>query len=445
MNNRDYNVPSLPVAKSLPNLFPDTPTDWLARLVAFDSTSSQSNLPLVNDVAAYLAQLGVDYQLIYNKTGDKANLWATIATRNSNAKKGGIILSAHSDVVPTVGQAWASDPYVLKIDDGNFDESPRKLFGRGACDMKGFLACMLTFVPRAIALAKMGALRAPLHLSISYDEEVGCLGVRDLLEFIAQNGYQPRACWVGEPTNLACVVAHKSITVCRAQFFGRAAHSSTLGGINAIDCAADFVVHLRQLIIDERALNEMQDNNFDVPQNTLSVGLINGGTASNIVADCCAVDFEYRLLPQYDPGAFFAKIGAFTECLPEGARFDLQQIVSVPAFGGANRQSSGQLALSRQADSAAWANEVAVAVASSASLMQQTEQQSSQKVSYATEAGLFAARGIATVVCGAGNIQQAHKPNEWVFEWELLAILAAFEQLVLSGGSDGEIVASAEP
>ncbi|HEY1506668.1 MAG TPA: acetylornithine deacetylase, partial [Stellaceae bacterium] len=263
-----------------------TSIEMIGRLVAFDTTSRESNLALIDFVRDYLDVWHIKSELVFDATGRKANLFATIGPSDI----GGVMLSGHSDVVPVDGQDWASDPFKLEPRDG-------KLYARGSADMKSFIAVMLAKVPEFVSRA----LAVPIHLALTYDEEVGCLGVRSLIDALASRAVKPRLCIIGEPTLMKPVVAHKGSRRLRCHVRGHEAHSSlTHQGVNAIEAAAAVVTHINGIARKKRASGPF-DLAFDPPYTTLQTGLIAGGTAVNIVPNECRFDFEMRHLPNDDP------------------------------------------------------------------------------------------------------------------------------------------------
>ena len=356
--------------------------ELLDRLTAFPTVSRDSNLRLIEFVREYLSGCGVESQIYLDATGRKANLYATIGPTD----RGGVLLSGHTDVVPVDGQVWVSDPFRLR-------ERGDRLYARGASDMKGFIACALRLAKRAT----QQKLRTPLALALSYDEEVGCLGVRSLLENMSSWTHRPTFCIVGEPTLLRTAVGHKGKTALKATCHGRAAHSAyPQQGVNAIHMASDLVarVRARQSGIEK---NGRRDPAYPVPYTTLHVGVIHGGTQLNMVPQRCELELEIRNLPEDDPTA-----------LVEGLRADAGAIVA-SMHGDADTRidldvTNEYPGLATPADSAV--------VALAAALTGNTEW---VKVGFGSEAGLFSGRlGIPTVVCGPGSIDQAHKPDEFI-------------------------------
>jgi acetylornithine deacetylase len=359
-----------------------TPIEWLDRLVSFDTTSRNSNLALIDHISAYLSNHGIAWRLTHNEDGAKANLYATIGPDIP----GGVVLSGHSDVVPVDGQEWVTDPFVLTRRDN-------LLYGRGTSDMKAFIACALAAVP---ALKSM-PLKKPIHLAISYDEEVGCLGVHSMLRDIVANLPLPAAVIVGEPTGMRVVNAHKSITSWYTTVYGHEVHSSnTHLGVNAIAIAAELIGFLGGLAADLRAKGDPA-HRFDPPYSTISVGTITGGTAQNIVPRQCTFTWEYRLLPDEDGQRI-------------KARFDAEVARRLPAMKALSPEADIVTTLRAQA---AGLRAVEGSPAE-ALVLALTGQNASEAVSYATEAGIFQDHGLPAVICGPGYIREAHKPNEWI-------------------------------
>lgn len=355
----------------------------IARLIAYPTVSRDSNRALIDFVRDYLLKFGIESQLFLNDAGDKANLLASIGPLN----RPGILLSGHSDVVPVDGQNWSHDPFAPAVIDG-------RLYGRGACDMKGFLGLMLALVP---TLAER-RLAAPVHLAFSYDEEVGCAGVRSLVAHLAQLAVKPAFALVGEPTDMRIVSAHKGIEVIRTTITGKAAHSSLPDqGANALFAMGDLLGFLARLA---RALrDEIEDARFEPPFTSLNAGMLRGGNAVNIIADHAVLDWEFRPLPGADADAILGRVEAFAEneLLPrlktQGAEATIrfERIASAPALA-----ADGNIAAETLMRRLLGAND-------------------SHAVSFTTEAGLFqTVSGIPAIVCGPGSINEAHKPDEFV-------------------------------
>jgi acetylornithine deacetylase len=371
--------------------------DLIRTLVGFDTTSRESNLALIDWVRAYLTQYGISSTLTFDDDRRKANLFATIPARDGNATTGGIVLSGHTDVVPVDGQPWDTDPFTVTQKDG-------RLYGRGVADMKSFSAVGLSLVPEFVRRG----LRQPLHFALSYDEEVGCIGVRRLIDDIVAKGLRPAGCIVGEPTGMQLVVAHKGKKSWRCRVRGFEAHSSlTPHGVNAVQIAAEIVAYIARRAREFRDAGR-KDEAYDVPYTTVHVGTIHGGTALNIVPRDCTFDFEIRNLPFDDPDEFCAGVRNFAaKFLPEmhavapatGIEFDV--LSATPGFD--THDGSEITSLGRTCNGG---HDVG-------------------KVSFGTEASLFHNANVPTVICGPGHIAQAHQPNEWVSQ-EQIALCEAF-------------------
>ncbi|MGB6925426.1 acetylornithine deacetylase [Psychrobacter sp.] len=371
--------------------YPTQSLDWLTRLIGFDTVSRHSNLALIEDVQAYCEQLGLTVDLTFNDAKNKANLFVTVpAGENADQLNHGLVLSGHTDVVPVDGQDWTSDPFIATIHGD-------KLYGRGACDMKGFIACALTVLPQAVQLSNSGQLRRPLHLALSFDEEVGCLGAPLILADLKARGITPDYCIVGEPTNMAMVVAHKGIAVYRCRVHGKSAHSSLIAqGVNAISYASRLVGYVDTLA-EELSTRDDNDALFTVPYSTLSVGTIHGGTATNIVPNLCEFTFDYRNLPHMTQDDILAPIQA------KVAELNAQMQARAPETGIELMQEESVPAMTDD-DSA----ELQLLIAAL------TGDDERHKVAYATEGGQFTNAGIPTIICGPGSIEQAHKADEYV-------------------------------
>ncbi|WP_288422424.1 acetylornithine deacetylase [uncultured Pantoea sp.] len=360
-----------------------TSRNLLEHLVAFDTTSRESNLALIDFCWRYLSGLGVTCELMHNAERSKANLYARLGPAGS----GGVMLSGHSDVVPVDGQTWTVPPFALTERDG-------KLYGRGTADMKGFLACMLAAVPHFLAQP----LRQPLHLAISYDEEVGCLGVRSLVKALAQRSDRPAICLIGEPTELRPVLGHKGKLAMRCEVQGAACHSAYAPqGVNAIEYAAKLIQRLT--IIGERlAAPERQDARFDPPFTTVQTGVIHGGRALNIVPDACSFDFEVRTLPQEDAQQVANELVTYAQqtlepqmrAVQPASAIRFSPLSAYPGLDTAAHSAAAQL-IARLSGSDSFGT-----------------------VAFGTEGGLFAAAGIPCVVCGPGSMEQGHKPDEFI-------------------------------
>ncbi len=360
--------------------------DLIRTLVGFDTTSRDSNLALIDWIRNYLDGFGVASTLTFDDDRRKANLFATLPARDGNAVTNGIVLSGHTDVVPVDGQPWDSDPFTVAVRDG-------RLYGRGVTDMKSFSAVGLTFVPEFVRRG----LNQPIHFALSYDEEVGCIGVRRLLSDIVARGIAPAGCIIGEPTGMELVVAHKGKRSWRCRVRGHEAHSSlTPLGVNAVQIACEIVAFIAQRARTFRD-GDGQDAAYDVPYSTVHVGTIHGGTALNIVPRDCTFDFEIRHLPFDDPEAFFDEVKAFARryqpamhAVNPATCIEFDLLSSMPGF---DTQDGSPIAeLGRTCN----------------------HSHGVAKVSFGTEASLFHLAAIPTIICGPGHIAQAHQPNEWV-------------------------------
>jgi acetylornithine deacetylase len=373
--------------------------DMTKRLVAFDTTSRNSNLALIEFVRDYLDGYGVKSELVFDATGAKANLYATIGPQD----RGGILVSGHTDVVPVDDQDWHTDPFKIT-------EKDDRLYGRGSADMKGFIATLLSLVP-VLAQRK---LREPIHLSFSYDEEIGCIGVRTLIDVLKDRPNKPRLAIVGEPTGMQVGTGHKGKHTLRCHVHGHEAHSSLVHqGVNAIEAAAELVAKLKEIARRKRDHGPF-DPDFQPPYSSVHTGLIQGGTALNIVPRDCIFDFEVRPLPGDDVPAIVAELREFaaTRLLPEmhAVRSEtsilIEELSAAPGLVTAPDHEATQLA----------------AALSGAN--------GTIKVPFGTEGGLFAEAGIPTVICGPGSIDQAHKPDEFVALDQIARCEAFLQRLI---------------
>lgn len=384
------------------NLLPRASIDKIEmtkRLVAFDTTSRNSNLALIEFVRDYLDGHGVKSELVFDAGGLKANLYATVGPLD----RGGIMLSGHSDVVPVDDQEWHSDPFALV-------EKDDRLYGRGSADMKGFIATLLSLVPDLVRRR----LREPIHLSFSYDEEIGCIGVRRLIDVLAGRPNKPRLCIVGEPTEMRVGVGHKGKHTLRCHVHGHEAHSSLVHqGVNAIEAAAELIAKLKEIARRKRDHGPF-DPDFEPPYSTIHTGLIQGGTALNIVPRDCTFDFEMRPLPGDDVAAVVAELRAFADAklVPEmravraETGIDIEELSAAPGLATAADHEATQLAAAL------------------------TGSNGTVKVAFGTEGGLFSAAGIPTVICGPGSIDQAHKPDEFVALDQIAGCEAFLKRLI---------------
>ncbi len=356
----------------------------LDALIGFDTTSRNSNLPLIDWAEDWLTRHGATCRRIHDKTGTKANLWATFGP----ADVPGWVLSGHTDTVPVDGQDWSTDPFCLTERDGRF-------YGRGTCDMKGFVACCLGLAPEL----QNAQLTRPVHMALSYDEEVGCIGVRGMLRDLAAHPVRPMGCIVGEPTLMQVCIGHKTKRSLRATFTGTAGHSSRAPEfVNAVEYGARLITRM-QSIGRRLATEGLRDPLYDTPHSTAHVGTAHGGTALNIVPERFVTDFEFRVLTQEDADALVSEIRSFLfdELLPQmqatdpaaGIELDL-----IAAFPGLDTDADAPVALTAR---------------------KLARRNDSIKVAYGTEGGLFdEMAGIPTIICGPGSIGEAHRADEFV-------------------------------
>ncbi|WP_315926586.1 acetylornithine deacetylase [Mesorhizobium sp. SP-1A] len=355
----------------------------LEKLIAFPTVSRDSNLDLIRYVAETLDGAGVTCDLIRSEDGHKANLFATIGPDDLP----GVMLSGHTDVVPVDGQDWTLPPFEMTERDG-------RLYGRGAADMKGFVATALAACLKA---AKM-ELRTPLHLALSYDEEIGCIGVRSLVDMLRSAPNKPLLCIVGEPTAMQVATGHKGKLAARATCRGREGHSALAPlALNAIHLGCDFVAALRREQ-DRLAREGARDGDYDIPYTTVHAGKINGGVALNIVPNLCTVDFEIRNVAADDPDAILGRLRDEADRIAKAAAAIAPEasidIAVTNTYPGLDTPASSE------------------AVAFVKSL---TGGNSTMKVAFGTEGGLFSRDlGTPTVVCGPGSMAQGHKPDEFV-------------------------------
>jgi acetylornithine deacetylase len=361
-----------------------SPTEMLRRLVAFDTVSANSNLALIDWVVDYLDGHGIVAHLTFDETRGKANLFATIGPPDAG---GGVILSGHTDVVPVAGQPWESDPFsLLERDD--------RLYGRGTADMKSFIAIALALVPEF----KARPLKRPIHLALSFDEEVGCFGAPRLIEALPQGTGRPSLVIVGEPTNMAVANAHKGCHVFATAVTGLEAHSSApQRGVNAIVAASEIIQFIAGLAREARDAARPASG-FEPPYTSFNIGTISGGTAMNIIPRQCEFSWEFRPLPGEDIAAIRARIDAFiaADLLPRlrqvhpGADVTTRALASIPGLAAEPGSPAEEMA------------------------RQLTGANQSTVVAYGTEAGLFQGAGIPAVICGPGSMEQGHQPNEFI-------------------------------
>jgi acetylornithine deacetylase len=360
-----------------------TPLEMLERLVAFDTESSRSNLDLVDFVEDYLRGWGVAVTRVPNAAGDKAALFATFGP----ADRGGILLSGHTDVVPVAGQAWSSDPFRLRVENG-------RAYGRGTVDMKGFCALALAMAPDFLA----APLHTPVHLLLSYDEETTCLGSIDTIARFGRDLPRPVAAIVGEPTSLAVVDSHKSVATFVTTVHGHAAHSAKPAlGANAVAAAGELIHGLNRLA-DEMEVRGDPSGRFDPPFTTIHVGMVSGGNARNILARTCSIHWEYRGLPDLDPSEVPNRFDALAETVTR------QRLNRYGTYGRSETDWEG-LVPGLAPEPASRAETLGLMLTGGSATV---------TAPFATEAGHFQAAGIPTIVCGPGTINRAHQPNEYI-------------------------------
>ncbi|MEE4342797.1 acetylornithine deacetylase [Pseudomonas alliivorans] len=365
--------------------------DIFKRLIAFETVSSEPNMALIEYVRDLLATKGIESLIVRDETGKKANLFASTGPR----EQPGVLLSGHTDVVPAAGQAWTVPPFQATLRDG-------RIYGRGTCDMKGFIALAIDAMLDAADMT----LTRPLQLALSHDEEIGCVGVRRLLDVLHLAPVRPFLCVVGEPTLMQFAVGHKGKSSYRTYCRGQEAHSSLAPrAVNAIHLASDFIAELRksQKQVEQQGV---RDDGYDIPYSTVHIGRIDGGKALNIVPNLCTLEFEYRNLPGDDPDQLLEQLRERAEVLVREAR-----------------QLSGVAAIDIEIMNEYPALETHPSVEAVRMLHAFAEPGTRHiKVSYGTEGGLFAGRlNVPVVVCGPGSIEQAHKPDEFIEERQMNA------------------------
>ena len=360
----------------------------LEALVSFDTVSRNSNLDLIAWVEGYLDRLGVEHERVYDETGTKSNLWATLGPVDVP----GYILSGHTDVVPVDDQDWTDSPFKLTERDG-------KLYGRGSTDMKGYVACFLAAVPDMLN----ANLKKPLHLAMSYDEEVGCWGVRRMIPKILEEAAKPIACFVGEPTEMDVVIGHKGKRSFKVVVHGRTCHSSLAPlGVNAVEYAARVIAKIRD-ISDRMAKSGTRDELYDIPFTTGHTGYLHGGTALNIVPDIATFEFEFRVLAQDKSSILAQEVIDYAKNVLEP---EMKAVAPEAGFDFQDRSEFAGLDTSPDAEVTVLAKQL-------------SGRNRHSKVAYGTEGGLFSLAGIPTVVCGPGSIDQAHKADEFIAVTEL--------------------------
>ncbi len=357
--------------------------DIIRRLIGFDTVSRNSNLGLIEWVRDHLARLGVKSRLTYDPGGGKANLFATLG----GAAGPGLVLCGHTDVVPVDGQPWDTDPFRAEIREG-------RIYGRGSCDMKSFIACVLAATPQLLA----AKLTQPVHLAFTYDEEVGCVGVTKLLDDLERTGIRCSGCIVGEPTGMQVMTAHKGQRVYRCCVRGLDAHSSLAPfAVNAIEYAARMVSYIRSMAAEARATGP-RDDKFSVPHTTMQTAIIAGGTAPNIVPRDCEFQFDVRYLPGTDPSDFVERIERYA------------QTSLVPEMHQVSKDTGIRLELLTEAPDLNTAEDHRITYLGT----QLAGNGALGRVGFATDGGHFHRAGVPTIVVGPGSIEQAHTPNEFI-------------------------------
>ena len=359
-----------------------TPKEMLAKLVSFNTESQRSNLELIHFARDYLAALGIESTLAPSEDGQKANLFATIGPKVD----GGVVLSGHTDVVPVEGQDWTSDPWTLTERDG-------KLFGRGSCDMKGFDAIALALVPEMLK----APLKRPFHIALSYDEEVGCRGARVMISAMQEAGLKPGLVIVGEPSMMQVVTAHKGGLRMRTAVRGHAVHSSRMhAGVSAVMAAGE-LIHWHNETMAQNKARSSADNGFEPPYTTLHVGVVQGGTAVNITAEDCSFTHEVRTIPgenyqQYEAlyREKIADLEARMQAIAPETGIDFTITSDTPPMAPEDNGAAEEFCRRLTGDNGR------------------------HVVAYGTEGGLFQRAGWSTVVCGPGDIAQAHQPDEFI-------------------------------
>ncbi|WP_169569613.1 acetylornithine deacetylase [Sneathiella limimaris] len=362
-----------------------TPVEMIEKLVSFDTVSRNSNLGLIDFVADYLEEYGVKSEKIYNDDGTKANLFATVGPDI----EGGIVLSGHTDVVPVDGQPWVTDPFKVTEKDG-------KLYGRGTSDMKSFSAIALSQVP--LMLEKK--IKRPIHFALSYDEEIGCLGSPRMIQKMVDDGMKPHAVVVGEPTMMGIVTAHKGIWGLKTKVIGKEAHSSLVeDGVSAVMTAAKLVNFIGEMMAENKAKADPDSLYHPAPAyTTLHVGVMNGGTAMNIISRECEFAWDIRYISDDNPQDFVDRFNKYCEeeILPAMRAIDpecsitTELVSSTSALGPEEKGAAEELC------------------------KKLTGRNSTTYVAYAAEAGQFQDAGYSTVICGPGSIGIAHQPNEYI-------------------------------
>ncbi|MEO6960220.1 MAG: acetylornithine deacetylase [Burkholderiaceae bacterium] len=371
--------------------------DMITALVGFDTVSRNSNLPLIHYVKDYLSQQGVQSHLVLSPDGEKANLVATIGPN----VPGGIVLSGHTDVVPVDGQSWDTDPFQVVQKSG-------RLYGRGSCDMKAFTAIALAMAPDMLK----AKLKRPIHLALSYDEEVGCVGAPALIEHLSGHDAKPEGVIVGEPTSMRPIVAHKGITVLRTAITGHEAHSSQVQrGVSAVTIGAKLITFIDAMMTENKTAADLECR-FTPAYTTLHVGVVNGGTAVNIISRQCSFTWDIRTLPGDSWRRYLDRFQAYADSL-------------LPAMRAIAPDAAISTELVAQApplqDQGGAAQDL---------VYRALGHSHGDVVPYAAEAGQYQERGFSVVLCGPGSIDQAHQPNEYIEVSQVQACEAFFETLI---------------
>lgn len=366
-----------------------TTIELLEKLIAFDTTSDRSNLPMIDFIEAYLNKQVVSALRFYDDSGKKANLYATIGPANQR----GIILSGHTDTVPVTGQHWTKNPYQLTEQDG-------LLYGRGTSDMKGFVAAVLAAVPTIVA----AKLAIPIHLAFSYDEEVGCIGVRSLIDYLSTQPVLPLGCIIGEPTSMKLTLSHKGKVALRVKVQGKSCHSGMSPfGVNAIHYANRLISFIEKKVT-EYAQDSVLDERFQVPYTTMQVGVIKGGEALNIVPEHCIFDFEIRNIPADDPLLFITALKSQAkvvekemQAIDQQSQIEFEWLTDYPGLSMSAEEPFVQM------------------------IMNTLKNREIEAISFGTEGGLFqSALNIPVVVCGPGSMAQGHQPDEFISVKQLI-------------------------
>ena len=376
-----------------------TPLELISKLVSFATVSRDSNLELIEFVRAYLDEHGIESRLVPSDDGAKANLYATIGPM----VEGGVVVSGHTDVVPVDGQPWDTDPFTLVQKDG-------RLYGRGTADMKSFHAVALALLPEMLGRK----LQRPIHLALSYDEEIGCLGAPRMIERIASELPRSRAVLVGEPTSMCVVNAHKSLTGLETVVTGHEAHSSqTHRGVSAVMTAARLIAFLEDMA-RENAGGTPSGMPFEPPFSTIHVGTVKGGTATNIISRECRFTWDMRCIPEDDPQTFLDRFAEFCgdQILPDMRAIAPEADIVTHIWASAP-------ALEPEPDGEA-----------EMLAKQLTGYNSTDVVAYLAEAGQFQQAGFSTVLCGPGSIDQAHQPNEYIETSQVDECVGFFHRLI---------------